>query len=173
MKKWIIPLIVTFVLSFISTQVMFQVQAINQFSTPATIVVGQPDFDECSVSQNQGSTGKGLNFPFSLPRVYDGKLILPTGNDNRVKIYNTVPTENDPMPDLTLGTYSKCLTQGGPVQLSSDRIFWGVVNTFYDGQRFFVVERSRSRVAVYNNGIPTEQFAPADYVIGQPDFTSA
>ncbi len=59
--------------------------------------------------------------------------------------------------------------QGGSVAQNALRNPWAVTS---DGEKLIIAEYSNNRVLIYNN-IPTANNAPADVVIGQPDFNSS
>ena len=144
--------------------------AISQFGAEAVAVLGQEQLTDCTSGPNGGNYHKSTNNPFSLPRIYDNKLIIPDANFGRVLIFNSVPTSNHAVPDVVLGQETICTVWGRnivePSYLSLP------VNIFFDGTRFYIADRSSNRVLIFNNGIPTENNASADIALGQPDLYS-
>ncbi len=97
------------------------------------------------------------------------KLIVSDSSQNRVLIWNTIPTVNNQTPDVVLGQPDlvsatsnnggiSCSTLSNPIGLDSD------------GTRLFVVDYNNHRVLVWNS-IPTTDFTTADFVIGQASCT--
>ena len=128
---------------------------------PPDAVLGQPRFQE----HNPPSAGRnGLNGPWGITS--DGKrLIVVDGGNNRVLIWNTIPTENNQPADVVVGQPDFTSTEPG-----DGRTGFGepeFVET--DGKRLYVTDSLHRRVLVWNN-IPTQNGQPADLVLGQPSF---
>ena len=133
-------------------------------------VIGQSSFTG-SQSNQGGSTPSASTLSFPEGVWSDGKmLIVGDFNNGRVLIYNDIdalPTFNGAanlelgQPDMNTFSFQ------GPsnTSLANPRFM------FYDGKRLFI-EDSFDRVKVYNT-LPTANNAPADEVIGQPDFNSS
>jgi len=136
----------------------------------ADVVIGQPDFISAT-SNNGGISSKSLG-SINGQVVSNGiNLVVPDGSNNRVLIFNTVPTTNFKEADVVIGQpdfVSATVNNGG---LSSKSAYYPY-SVYSDGQRLFVADRSNSRVLGWNS-IPTSNFQEADFVIGQPDFVSA
>ncbi|HOZ36883.1 MAG TPA: hypothetical protein PLR18_03590, partial [bacterium] len=150
--------------------------ALYQANSSATVVVGQQYLNYIpgayhGGTPNQGDITKG--FRSNINGLYsDGtRLFVADAANNRVLIYNSLPTENDPKPDVVIGQpdfYATVSNQGGNPganTLSNPR---GVYAT---GTQLFIADASNNRVLIYNT-IPTSNNASADVVIGQPDFIS-
>jgi hypothetical protein len=129
----------------------------------ADLVLGQPDMT--SSGPNNGGLGAGsLAFP-NFAYASRGKLFVADTNNNRVLVWNAIPTANRAAADLVLGQPD--MTSSAPAApsartLSSPR----AVHVDADG-RLYVVDAGNNRV-LYWNAIPTQSQAPADGVIGQP-----
>jgi hypothetical protein len=139
---------------------------------PADIVVGQPNFT--SVSTSSSPTATSLRGPQGV-WIQNGKLYIADTGDNRVLIYNHIPTKNGVAADVVLGApnfttniepdLSKQITTAtasnmlNPVAVTSD------------GTRLFVTDLGYNRILVWNS-IPTANAAAADVAIGQPDLVS-
>jgi hypothetical protein len=124
----------------------------------ADIVLGLNDF------------GKAMPTIFNHPMkiATDGeRLILADAWNNRVLIWNSIPTEINQPPDLVIG--QKDLNSSEP-GLAADKLNWpaGVAT---DGQCLLVADTENSRVLIWND-FPTESGEPADLVLGAPNFTS-
>ena len=138
---------------------------------PADVVVGQPNFtSSAAVSPSQTS----LRSPSGV-WIYAGKLYVADTFDNRVLIYNKIPTTNNTPADIVVGQTSFTafvqpdLSQGTgvvtPVNMETP------VSVTTDGTRLFVADLAENRIMVWNH-VPTTNGVPCDYVIGQPDQVS-
>ncbi len=140
-------------------------------NTPADVVIGQPDFTHGGTSSPP--TAKSFRGPQSV-WLQNGKLYVADAQNNRVLIYNSVPTANNAAADIVLGqpNFTTVITPditkinvdptasnlSSPVQVSSD------------GQHLFVTDLGHNRVLIWNT-IPTTNNQAADIVVGQPDMT--
>ena len=125
----------------------------------ADVVLGQADFD---------SIGPGLQdgFQNAAAIASDGvRLAVADSNNNRVLIWNSIPTLNGTPPDVVVG-------QPDPMSLgpgTSQATLRGPQGVWIDGGRLLVADTGNSRVLIYNS-IPSSNGAGADVVVGQPDF---
>lgn len=132
----------------------------------ADVVVGQPDFTSSGI----GTTRTSLNFPYSV-RIFNGKLLVNDNSNNRILIWNSIPTTNNAPADVVIGQTdftSGSANQGGSAAANTIN---NVSGMYYDGKYLFVSEFGNNRVLVFD-GIPTSNNPSAIKVIGQPDFTS-
>jgi len=143
-------------------------------SGSADAVVGQADFGVNVTA----CTADGANELESVVTV-GGKLIIADTQNNRVLIRNSVPTANGAPADLVLGqnSFTTCSAndndQNGVTDLtSSRRTFDAPTGLWSDGTRLVVADYDNNRVLIWNS-FPTGNFAPADIVLGQSDFTSS
>ena len=105
----------------------------------------------------------------SLPKAYldpqTGKLFVADRSNNRVLIYNSLPTSNYTAADVVIGQpdmVSNVRNNGG---ISAHSMYYPYsVNT--DGQRLLISDYFNSRVLLYNE-IPTTNGVSADVVLGQ------
>lgn len=151
------------VVDFSNSRVLIWNKLPTQTDAPASVVVGQSDF----TSSAAATTQSGLNRPEAGLTVAKGKLFISDRNNNRILIWNKIPTANGANADLVLGqadftSSGYATTQTG---LRDPEGLWS------DGKRLVVADFSNNRVLIWNN-IPTSNGAPADVVIGQADFTS-
>ncbi len=137
---------------------------------PADLVVGQPGFGSSSTA----CTATGLDEPESIFTV-DGKLIVADSHNNRVLIYNSIPTSNGAAADLVLGQSSltSCYKNAG-VGADSPTVTAATLDypsdVWSDGTRLIVVDRNSNRVLIWNT-FPTSDLQPADVVVGQSTMT--
>ncbi|MDP2741204.1 MAG: hypothetical protein Q8O66_00755 [bacterium] len=134
----------------------------------ADVVIGQPDMT--SSTANNGGIGANT-LSVALGVYYDGqKLFIIDFNNNRVLIYNSIPTTNGASADVVIGQpdfFSSTANNGG---IGANTINQPAT-IFSDGVRLFITDFNNNRTLIYNT-IPVINNASADVVIGQPDMTS-
>jgi len=133
--------------------------------TPADIIIGNPDF----TSIVTGPTATYVNNIEDVCFSPDGeKLIASDGGNNRVLIWNSIPTSNSQPADVVIGqtNFTTSSSGSGPNKFNYP---WGVFVT-QDG-KLIVGDRQNNRFLIFNQ-IPTSNGASADVVIGQPDMNT-
>ena len=152
------------VVDFDNSRVLIWNKLPTKNDTPANVVVGQPGFN----SGTAATTQSGLDRPEVGVTVAKGKLFISDRNNNRIMIWNKIPTSNGANADVVLGQTD--FTSSGfatsQTGLNEPEGIWS------DGTKLAVADFFNSRVLIWNS-IPTSNGAPADVVVGQPDFTSA
>ncbi len=128
----------------------------------ASVVLGQTSF----TTATSGNGASNLNYPIGLWSDGTRLIVADTGN-NRVLIWNTIPTVNGEAADVVVGQAGFGVGTVGPIGAAS---LSGPRDVFYDGVRLFVTDPGRHRVLVWN-GIPAANGEAADYLIGQSSFT--
>lgn len=132
---------------------------------PADIVLGQPDFIS-STANNGGISASTFNAPRGV--YTDGtKLIVVDQSNNRVLIWNSIPTRNNQPADVVVGQPDFVTSSSGTTANKFSDTF---AVTVYNG-KLFVDEVSNSRIIIFNS-IPTTNGASGDVVVGQTDFIS-
>ncbi len=140
---------------------------------PADVVVGQPNFSTSTPSVPPTQTS--LRGPEGVS-IYNGKLFIADTQDNRVLIYNKIPTTNNAPADVVIGQPSFTafvqpdLTATQPTTAANNMQSPTSVTT--DGTHLFVSDLGQNRVLIFNS-IPTTNGASADVALGQPDLVSA
>jgi uncharacterized protein (TIGR03437 family) len=130
----------------------------------ASLVLGQPSF---TIATNPFTTQSGFRNPTGVAT--DGNiLVLADTDNNRVLIWNTIPSLPDQPADLVLGQTSFTTSAIG---LSSSGLR-GPQGVWVQGTRLFVADTDNSRVLIWNS-IPTSNNQAADVVLGEPNFTTA
>jgi uncharacterized repeat protein (TIGR02543 family) len=135
-------------------------------NAPADLVVGQPDMN----SNDSGGGQTGLNWPVGV--YSDGThLFVADSNNNRVLIWNSIPTQNRASADIVLGQpdFTSYEEPGGARAANTLSWPWDV---FYDGQHLFVADSGEGRVLIWNS-LPLTNNQAADVVVGKSDFTSS
>jgi len=133
----------------------------------ADVVLGQTDFTHCSA--NGGGTVSASGLTFSDDVWSDGtRLIVADADNNRVLIWNHIPTANDTPADVVVGQpdMTSSASGVGPASMAGPDFIAS------NGVQLFVGDHGNNRVLVFNS-IPTANGASADVVLGQPDFTSS
>ncbi len=102
------------------------------------------------------------------PVVSGGRLFVSEFSNNRVSIYNTLPSGSPGTIDVVLGQVDK--TTGAPgacdaVGMDVPEAVWSV------GSKIIVPDGNHHRVLIWNS-IPTVDGTPADLVLGQADMIS-
>jgi uncharacterized protein (TIGR03437 family) len=140
----------------------------------ADVVIGQPNFLSNSLPGNTPNA-KSMRGPEGV-WIQDGKLFVADTQNNRVLIYNQIPTTNGVAADVVLGapnftTYvNPDITQQQTGATASTMLT--PVSVTSDGTRLFVTDLGFNRVLIFNT-IPTANGAPADVALGQPDLVSS
>lgn len=135
----------------------------------ADLALGQPDL--ITGSQNVGvSLASSMSAPYGLHSDGTRLFVADTAN-NRVLVWNTLPTTDGQSPNLVLGQpdFTTGTANTGGVSGSS---LSAPQRPFSDGTRLFVADRGNNRVLVWNT-IPTTNGQSASFALGQPDLTSS
>jgi hypothetical protein len=129
----------------------------------ADYAIGQADLttnDSTTIDANTSQSPQD-------PMVSGGKLFVAEYNNNRVSIYNTVPTASPGTIDVVLGQPDKG-SNGNACSASGLNNPAGIAVV---GGKIVVVDHTNHRVLIWNS-IPTSDGQAADLVLGQTDFTS-
>jgi sugar lactone lactonase YvrE len=125
------------------------------------VVVGQPDFD----SNVSGTSASQFAFP-AAAIIANNRLIVADQNNNRVLIWNQVPSASGTAADLVLGQpdFVSHVADDEADEMNRPASLWS------DGFRLLVADSGNNRV-LYWSSFPQQSSADADYVIGQSDFS--
>jgi|GEM_PF-1563754 len=136
----------------------------------ADVVVGQNTFNTGS----PGSLACGFNF-INIPDIQyiegaatsDGThLFVADSNNNRVLIYNSIPTSNGACPNVVVGQNSL----GTNSVATSSAGLNAPTRVFTNKNKLFVVDQINSRILIWNS-IPASNGVKADVVLGKSSFT--
>ena len=139
---------------------------------PADVVLGQPDFATVGPLSVSASTFRGPQGVW----IQSGKLFVADTQNNRVLIWNSIPTQNNQPANLVLGqpnfTSAPPVNQINPNLPATANTMLSPVSVTSDGQRLYVTDLGFNRVLIWNS-IPTATQQPADVEVGQVDFTQS
>jgi len=142
-------------------------------NAPADVVIGQADFTHGATSVPP--TAASLRGPQGV-WMQDGKLYIADTQDNRVLVYNSIPTSNGASADLVLGqpnfttSVEPDLTQAQAATAANNML--NPVSVTTDGTRLYVTDLGYHRVLIWNS-LPTENQQPADVEVGQINMTTS
>jgi hypothetical protein len=148
------------VTDYVNHRILIWNSAPKASNQPADVVVGQPGF---GVS-NPSCTQTGLSYPYSISTA-GGKLIVADYYNNRVMIWNTIPTTNGAPADLVLGQNSftnsaaNDSNQDGFQDSPTAQTFYYPLDVWSDGTKLVVADYNNSRVLIWNT-FPTANFTP-------------
>jgi uncharacterized protein (TIGR03437 family) len=142
---------------------------------PADVVLGEPNFTTATLPAGNTPTAASMRGPQGV-WIQNGKLYVADTQNNRVLIFNTIPTTNGASADVVLGAPNfTTFVQPDLTQQTSNvtaSIVLNPVSVTSDGTRLFVTDLGYNRVLVWNS-IPSSNGAAADFALGQPDLVSS
>ena len=128
----------------------------------AHVAVGQANRTTCTGSDASQGT---LAFPRGVWSDDDRLIVTDSGN-NRVLIWNKLPTEDGQLADVVLGQSN--FTNSDLQPASAATLTPSGIDVSDTGQ-LAIVDEENHRILIWNS-IPTRNSQPADQVIGQNDF---
>jgi uncharacterized protein (TIGR03437 family) len=158
----------------------------------ANVVLGQPDFvstlpspcvpppadvtitatpttPTCLATSPQTTIATGMNTPTAVGSDGTHVAVADTLN-NRVLIWNTIPTSMNQPPDVVVGQAS-FTTHSFPGDTPTASSLRGPQGVWLQNGMLFIADTQNDRVLIYNS-IPTANGAAADIVLGQPNMTT-
>jgi hypothetical protein len=143
----------------------------TQNQQPADIVLGQPDFQSGVLNNTPGAPGTVSAQSLRSPQdaiFAEGKVLVSDTSNNRLLIWNSIPTQNQQPADLVLG--STTMNAPGPHTVSAVN-FDDTRSSVYSNGKLFAGDLNNHRLLIWNT-FPTQNGQAADLVLGQPDFIS-
>ena len=142
----------------------------------ADVCLGQFGMDEREPNRGDfdNVTPETLSFPTSA--FYDqetGKVFVVDQGNNRVLIWNKLPSNNGVPADLVLGQkdfYSREVNAGMGAKRCNATSMYFPTDVVFGRKGLFVSDSGNNRVLVWKE-LPTENGQPADIVIGQTTFS--
>lgn len=143
----------------------------------ADVVLGQADMDEREPNRGEFTnvTLDSLSFPTGVffDKESEKIFVVDQGN-NRVLIWNKMPSENGTPADLVLGQkdfYSRQVNRGsGEGRAAVDGLYFPT-DVVFGKKGLFISDTGNHRVLCWKE-LPTENGQPADLVIGQKNFVN-
>ncbi|MCX6631915.1 MAG: hypothetical protein NTW28_30270, partial [Candidatus Solibacter sp.] len=143
-------------------------------NAPADVVVGQQTFNTTSLPGNTPNA-KSMRGPQGV-WIQNGRLYVADTQNNRVLIYNRIPTSNGAAADVVLGqpdftTFVEPDLTQQKNEVTAKQVL-NPVSVSSDGAHLFVTDLGYNRVLIWNS-IPTSNGQAADVAVGQPDLVSS
>ena len=132
----------------------------------ADFVVGQPDLMSDAANRGGSAMANTLNQPWAVCGS-GGKLFISDTANNRVLVFNAVPTADGAAADVAVGQAGLMSGTGGGGQAGLNT----PVGIHAVGSKLIVCDLNNNRVMIWNT-IPTSSGTNADLVLGQADFAS-
>ena len=139
---------------------------------PADLVLGQADFTTVKPVTVDNKSFRGPQGVW----IQGTRLFVADTQNNRIMVWNNIPTSNNQPADYVLGvpnfttTPQPDLTKNLAPATAANML--SPVSVTSDGTRLFVTDLGQNRVMIWNS-IPTSTNQAADVIIGQPTVTSA
>lgn len=136
----------------------------------ASVVIGQASFVNSGV--NSGGASLGMNGPRGV-HVYKNRLFVSDCDNNRVLIWNSIPTTNQQAPDVVLGQLDLTKVGRNRGQAAPDAsTLDGPRGLAVDDAHVYVADERNGRVLIWNTSTPKTGQA-ADVVLGASDFVTS
>ncbi len=127
-------------------------------------VLGEPDY---VTPGPQPVSSQALSTPTAVAT--DGHVLaVADTNNNRILIWNSIPSSLDQAANIVLGN-SSFTTPGPPIATQST--FRGPQGIWIQNGKLFVADTQNYRILIWNS-IPTHNNQAADLVLGQANFTT-
>ncbi len=136
----------------------------------ANFVIGQTALTNGTANQGGAPTSQTLNSPYSVFQA-GSKLFVADGGNNRVLIYNSLPTNFNAGADVVIGQPNMGSTQINQGGAPTSQTLHTPANVYSNGAKLFIADASNNRVLIYNS-IPVTNNTPADLVVGQVDMAT-
>lgn len=156
---------------FVNDRLNHRVLIFNNVPQDATalpdVVVGQADFSSGTANAGGATSAVGFNENVHMSVCSTGKMFVADRNNNRVLVYNQVPTANGTAADFVIGQPDLTSNGAGTSGTALNRPY----AAYCMADKLFVVEQGNNRILVFDP-IPTASNPAASYVIGQPDLVT-
>jgi hypothetical protein len=134
----------------------------------AAAVVGQASFTTTDIGLSQST----LRQPSAVAS--DGRILAVTDTDNnRVLIWNTIPTGSGAPADVVVGQpdFKTATSNLGGGNTPNNKGLRGPQGVWLQDGKLYVADTQNHRVLIWNH-VPTSNGQPADVVLGQPNFNT-
>ena len=113
------------------------------------------------------TSAAGFNENVHMSVCSNGKMFVADRNNNRVLVYNQVPTANGTAADFVIGQPDFSMNAAATTANGLNHPY----AAYCMANKLFVVEQGNNRILVFDP-IPTATNPAASYVIGQPDMVT-
>jgi hypothetical protein len=136
----------------------------------ANVVLGQPSFKAPDYNAIPRPGRSALRLPTAVAS--DGRVLVVADTDNnRVLIWNSIPTSNNQPADVVVGQANFDTNSIPSGNVPNNKSLRGPQGVWIQNGRLYIADTQNHRVLIFNS-IPTQNGAAADLVLGQPDFTT-
>ena len=135
----------------------------------ADVVLGQPDFESTQLKPASATT---LRSP--LAAATDGTILAVADTDNnRVLIWNSIPTTNAQAANIVVGQpdFQRTVPNDGQGNVPTAKSLRGPQGVWIQDGRLLVADTGNNRVLIWNR-IPASNGQQADLVLGVKDFST-
>ncbi len=137
------------------------------------IILGQNEITDAGRNSGGAVNGNTLQYPSGIWS--DGKkLVVADAWNHRVLIWHSLPTHNAQPADVVLGqpdfTNNKPNVKGIGSDPTAKTLNWPY-GVFSEGDNLWIADTGNRRVLYYKT-LPTENYTPADKVLGKPHFNT-
>jgi len=137
------------------------------------VVVGQANFTDGVQNAGAGPAGTpsaaGFNENVHTSVCSNGMMLVSDRLNNRVLVYNKVPTVNGTAADFVIGQPD--FSTNAQVNPPTANSLYHPYTAYCMASKLFIVDKDNNRILVYDP-IPLGNNPTASYVIGQPDMTT-
>lgn len=137
------------------------------FAAPADVAVGQAGFS----TNLPACSATSLDHPGHAALV-NGKLVVADTLNNRVLIWNAVPTTSGAAADVVLGQTSMTSCAANAGGAVSGATMLQPKDVWSDGRALYVADTGNNRVLVFA-AVPTVSGASATFALGQPSLVTS
>lgn len=130
----------------------------------ADVVLGQPDMTS-TTANNGGLSANSLNRPTAV-RLHEGRLYVADQSNNRVLIWESLPTSSHQRADLVLGQADFTSSVGASTSATLPTGMNGPFGISIDDHTLVVTDQFNDRVLIWDS-LPTTSSTPPNRVIGQ------
>jgi|GEM_PF-3202688 len=136
----------------------------------ADLTLGQPNLTSGSPNGGGAANAGTLYNPTSIA-VAGGRFFVADYSNNRVLIFNAVPTASGAPASVVLGQADMNSTQANRGGAPAANTLSGPLAVWSDGTRMAISDSENHRILLWHE-IPVVSGAPAEVVLGQADFNA-
>ena len=146
---------------------VWSISALNATQVTLSSSTGNANYTGGGTLASSNVTAASMRAPTGIAS--NGQILVVADTDNnRILIWNSIPTAIDQPADLVLGQPNFTSVTPG----TSQTALRGPNGVWIQGSQLFVADTQNHRILIWNH-IPTANNTPADLVLGEPNFTAA